>query len=120
MTENIKNFLIDIDGTVCDDIPNEEWERYSSAKLFPDAKERLLKWHEDGHKIYFFTAREEKHRDITEKWLNDNGFEYHGLIMGKPRGGNYHWIDNLTVKATQYLGSFTELVKTNKNIETFE
>ena len=49
-----------------------------------------------------------------------NGFKYHGLIMGKPRGGNYHWIDNLKVQATQYLGSFTELKKTNKIIETFD
>ena len=27
----IKNYLIDIDGTICDDIPNEEPERMASA-----------------------------------------------------------------------------------------
>jgi len=25
--EGVKNFLIDIDGTICDDVPNEEPER---------------------------------------------------------------------------------------------
>jgi hypothetical protein len=39
--------------------------------------------------------------------------------MDKPRGGNYHWIDNLKVQATQYLGKFTELKKENKTIEIF-
>ena len=29
----IKNYLIDIDGTICDDIPNEEPERMATAKL---------------------------------------------------------------------------------------
>ena len=33
MPEEIKNYLIDIDGTICDDIPNEEPERMATAKL---------------------------------------------------------------------------------------
>jgi|TARA_R110000823_G_scaffold313593_1_gene441455 hypothetical protein len=116
----IKNYLIDIDGTICDDIPNEQPELFATAEVYPDALVRLNKWCEDGHKITFFTARLEEHRAVTEVWLNKSGFKYHGLIMGKPRGGNYHWIDNLKVQATQYLGSFTELKKTNKIIETFD
>ena len=32
-----KNYLIDIDGTICEDIPNEEWKKFSSAKRFDDA-----------------------------------------------------------------------------------
>lgn len=31
--------------------------------------------------------------------------------MGKPRGGNYHWVDNHLVKATRYNGKFTDLVE---------
>jgi len=116
----IKNYLIDIDGTICDDIPNEKPELFVTAEVYPDALERLNKWYEEGHKITFFTARLEEHRGVTEVWLNKAGFKHHGLIMNKPRGGNYHWIDNLKVQATQYLGSFTELKKTNKIIETFD
>jgi len=115
-----KNYLIDIDGTICEDIPNEHSNKFLEAKVFPDALERLNKWYDEGHVITFFTARESKDRDITEYWLDVNGFKYHGLIMDKPRGGNYHWIDNLKVQATQYLGNFTELKKTNKTIETFD
>ena len=29
--EGIKNFLIDIDGTICDDVPNEEPERMKTV-----------------------------------------------------------------------------------------
>jgi len=31
LPEHIKNYLIDIDGTICDDIPNEEPERMLTA-----------------------------------------------------------------------------------------
>ena len=33
LPEGIKNYLIDIDGTICDDIPNEEPERMATAPL---------------------------------------------------------------------------------------
>ena len=114
-----KNYLIDIDGTICEDIPNEDWRKFSGAKRFDDALEIINKWYKEGHTITFFTAREEKHRAITEMWLHTNQFKFSGLIMNKPRGGNYHWIDNLKVQATQYLGKFTELKKENKTIEIF-
>ena len=34
LSEGIKNYLVDIDGTICDDIPNEEPERMATAKLY--------------------------------------------------------------------------------------
>jgi hypothetical protein len=70
----IKNFLIDIDGTVCEDIPNEEPERMETAQVFPEAIEIVNKWFNEGHIITFFTSRTEDHREVTEKWLNDHGF----------------------------------------------
>ena len=115
-----KNYLIDIDGTVCDDIPNEEPERMETAKLYPDALETTNKWFDEGHVITYFTSRTEEHREVTEKWLDKNGFKYHALLMGKPRGGNYHWIDNHLVKATRFNGKFTDLIKKEKTIEVFE
>ncbi len=120
LPEGMKNYLIDIDGTICDDIPNEEPERMATAEHFPDALETLNRWYEEGHIIYFFTSRTEEHRGVTEKWLEEKGFKYHGMLMGKPRGGNYHWIDNHLVKATRYEGKFTDLVKREVNIEVFE
>jgi len=120
---NKKVFLIDIDGTICDDIPNEEAERFATAEHFPDALETINKWYDDGHHISFFTARTSEHREVTEQWLKDKGFKYHGLITDKPRavnGEEYHWIDNKPVKATTYLDSFTDLVKVTKEIEVFK
>lgn len=120
LPEHIKNYLIDIDGTICDDIPNEEPERMVTAELYPDALETINRWFEEGHVITFFTSRVEEHRAVTEEWLKKNGFNYHGLLMGKPRGGNYHWIDNHIVRATRFEGKFTDLVEKNVSIQVFE
>jgi uncharacterized HAD superfamily protein len=120
LPEKIKNYLIDIDGTICDDIPNEEPERMESAKVYPEALITLNKWFEEGHIITFFTSRIEVHRQVTENWLNKHGFKYHGLLMNKPRGGNYHWIDNHMVRATRYQGKFTDLVEKNIKIQVFK
>ena len=120
LPSHIKNYMIDIDGTICDDIPNEEPERMVTAQLYPDALETINKWFEEGHIITFFTSRIEEHRTVTENWLNIHGFNYHGIVMGKPRGGNYHWIDNHIVKATRFEGKFTDLVASNEIIEVFK
>lgn len=120
LPNNIKNFLIDIDGTVCDDIPNEEPERMLTTLPYPDALKILNKWYEEGHIITFFTSRTEEHREVTETWLRKHSFRYHALLMGKPRGGNYHWIDNHIVKATRFKGKFTDLVVENHGIEVFK
>lgn len=120
LPEDVKNYLIDIDGTICDDIPNEEPERMATAKLYPDALETLNKWYDEGHIITFFTSRVEEHRQVTEEWLDKHGFKYHGLLMGKPRGGNYHWIDNHLVRATRYKGTFSDLVDKTMTIQVFK
>lgn len=120
LPDHVKNFLIDIDGTICDDIPNEEPERMATAELYPDALETINKWFDEGHNITFFTSRVEEHRKVTEDWLDRHGFRYHGLLMGKPRGGNYHWIDNHIVRATRYDGKFTDLVDEKVSIQVFK
>ena len=91
-----------------------------TAELYPDALVTLNKWYDEGHIITFFTSRTEEHREYTEIWLKKHGFKYHGLLMGKPRGGNYHWVDNHLVKATRYNGKFTDLVEKNVSIQVFD
>ena len=120
LPEGIKNYLIDIDGTITDDVPNEEPERMATCEPFPDALATLNKWYDEGHIICFFTSRTEEHREVTETWLNKHGFKFHSLLMGKPRGGNYHWIDNHLVKATRYTGKFTDLVEREVTIQVFD
>jgi len=120
LPENIKNYLIDIDGTITEDVPNEQPERMATCLPFEDALSTLNKWYDEGHIVTFFTSRTEEHRTVTEQWLKLHGFKYHGILFGKPRGGNYHWIDNHLVKATRYKGKFTDLVTQIKEIEVFE
>jgi trehalose-6-phosphatase len=110
LPEGIKNYLIDIDGTITEDVPNEEPERMLTI---------INEWFDQGHIITFFTSRTEDHRRVTQVWLDSHGFKYHGLLMGKPRGGNYHWIDNHIVRATRYDGIWSDLVKKNVTIEVF-
>ena len=118
--DDTKNYLIDIDGTICDDIPNEQAQRMVTANVYEDALETLNKWYNQGHIITFFTSRLEVHRKVTEDWLEEKGFKYHGILMNKPRGGNYHWVDNHIVRATRFSGKFTDLVEEEVKIQVFQ
>lgn len=119
LPDGVKNYMIDIDGTITDDVPNEEPERMSTVLPYEGSIEMINEWYEQGHIITFFTSRTEEHREITEEWLNKYGFKYHGMLMEKPRGGNYHWIDNHIVRATRYNGKWTSLEVQQKNVEVF-
>jgi len=120
LPDGVKNYIIDIDGTICDDVPNEEPERMATCKPYPDALKTINGWFDDGHIITYLTARLTEHYDVTKEWLDKHGFKYHALMVGKPRGGNYHFIDNHVIKATRYLGKFTELTTKTTTIEVFE
>lgn len=118
-----KIFLIDIDGTISEDIKNEQSYLYPTAKVIDGSLDIINKWYDEGNIITFFTARESKDREITEKWLTENGFKYHGLVMDKPRikdGQEYVWIDNRKVRAITYLGTWSELVTVKKEIQIFK
>jgi hypothetical protein len=53
LLNGLKNFIIDIDGVICDDIPNEESERMVTANEIPKSKETINKWYDEGHIITF-------------------------------------------------------------------
>jgi len=96
-------WLIDIDGTVCEDIPNEESSRFVTARVIPGALEKVIKLYNEGGRITFFTSRTTEHADATEEWLDRNGFPYESVCYNKPRindGEEYHWVDNKPVKST--------------------
>ena len=42
LPEGVKNYLIDIDGTITEDVPNEEPERMGTCMPFDDALKTLL------------------------------------------------------------------------------
>ncbi len=120
LPEGMKNLMIDIDGTVCEDVPNEEPWRMETAELYDGVVKVINGWYEEGHVITFFTSRLSEHSEVTEAWLDKHGFRYHAVLYNKPRGGNYHWIDNHTVRATRFEGKFTNFVKKTVEVEVFE
>ncbi len=124
LNKKMKVMLIDIDGTICDDVKNEDSHLYYEAKIISGSLEQINKWYEEGNIITFFTARENKDRVVTENWLRENGFKYHGLVMDKPRCLNnedeYVWIDNRKVRGVTYLGVWSDLIEVEKKILAFK
>lgn len=116
--------LIDIDGTICDDIKNEDSHLYIDAKPIDGSIDQINKWYDEGHIITFFTAREEKDRDVTINWLNNHNVKHHGLIMGKPRCVNaddeYFWVDNRPVRGVTYKGVWGDLTEKMVKIKTMD
>jgi uncharacterized HAD superfamily protein len=121
-----KIFIVDIDGTICEDIKNEEGsQRMLEAAPFKGSIEAVNRWHDEGHFICFFTARTNEHRAATEQWMMKNGVKYHQIIYNKPRKispfSEYHFIDNAPIRATKFSGKMTpKFVKQIKEIEVFE
>ena len=120
LPDGVKNYLIDIDGTITDDIPNEEPWRMETSLPYDGSVEIINSWFDDGHIITFFTSRTDDHEIVTKQWLDKHGFKYHNILFNKPRGGNYHWIDNHIVRATRYDGRWSELIKKEHKIEVFK
>ena len=89
LPEEVKNFLIDIDGTITEDVPNEEPDRMGTVEPYPDALVIINKWYNEGHIITFFTSRTDEHKVITEKWLSKHGFKFHGLLLWNQSSARY-------------------------------
>ena len=120
LSEGTKNYLIDIDGTITEDVPNEEPERMSTCLPYDGSVDMINTWYDQGHIVTFFTSRTDEHEVVTKQWLDKHGFKYHGILFNKPRGGNYHWIENHIVRATRYNGKWTPLTTINATIQVFE
>lgn len=120
LPNGIKNYLIDIDGTITEDVPNENLIRMESVHPYDGSVEIINKWYDEGHIITFFTSRTNEHEVVTKQWLDKHGFKYHNLLLNKPRGGNYHWIDNHIVRATRYEGKWTPMTTKEHIIEVFQ
>jgi uncharacterized HAD superfamily protein len=119
-----KIFIIDIDGTVCEDIKNEEGQdRMAKAKPYEDVIRQINRWHKGGNFICFFTARTLDHKTVTEAWLKQNGAEYDQIIYGKPRRigdyTEYHFIDNAKIRATTYTGKIGDFITRTREILVF-
>lgn len=121
----LKIYVIDIDGTICENIRNEDGEeRMRKAAAIPEAISQINRMYDEGHYICFFTARTDEHEAATRAWLKEHDVKYHQLILNKPRKlapyTEYHFIDDSHVKATTFKGKFTPFVRKKMEIEVFE
>lgn len=71
----------DIDGTVMTQGSPEK--DYRDSEPMPEMVEYVNELYENGHEIYFFTARHFKHFVYTNQSLLNAGFKFHGLVMNK-------------------------------------
>lgn len=88
----------DIDG--CTMTQGSPENNYTDSSPIPEMILVVNELYDNGHEIYFFTARHFKHFLFTEKTLKDAGYKYHGLIMNKPAADIY--IDDRAFKLNNY------------------
>ncbi len=88
--------LIDIDGTVCTE--ESPFDR-PLARPLPGAVEGVNQLVDEGHTVVFWTGRGWDQYRVTKNWLDDHGFKYAQILMGKP-------IANLIIddRARQFTG----------------
>ncbi|MFP3190864.1 MAG: phosphoheptose isomerase [Thermoproteota archaeon] len=123
--KKLKIFIIDIDGTICENIRNEEGiERMRNAKPYWDSIKKINELYDQGHYICFFTARTDEHKEVTIEWLKRHGVKYHQIIFNKPRKvdpyDEYHYIDDVHVRATTYKGKFSDFKLKQIYAEVFD
>ena len=63
----VKNYLIDIDGTITEDVPNEEPERMATCLPFLDALKTCNSWYDEGtHDLLFHIPNRVSQRRDSE------------------------------------------------------
>lgn len=98
-------FVIDIDGTICTE--ERQFSR-SMAEPLDGAIEALRALKDSGHTIILYSARTWAEYEMTVKWLNDHGFQYDQLVLGKPQGDV--WIDDRAVRFTRWSEILEDLI----------
>lgn len=98
--------VIDIDGTICttdqvnwNDV-DEYPEEFDKALVIPRALEVVNELYKMNYQIVFYTARRERARNVTERWLRKHGFKYHHLFMDKVVGDVY--IDDRAINGFEW------------------
>lgn len=77
--------LCDIDGTIALHNGRSPFDYdKASEDTFDPRMKSLLNGLSQCYKIIFFSGRSEDSRNVTQKWLEDNGFGEHQLYMRKP------------------------------------
>jgi hypothetical protein len=104
-------YVIDIDGTICENGKCIGCKYEGSIPLL-DRIDKINKLYDEGNIIKYFTARgmgrynddckkaKEKFYSLTEMQLELWGCKYHTLILGKPSGDVY--VDDKGINSNEF------------------
>ncbi len=84
-----KTIMVDLDGVLCTE---EAFFDRPLARPMAGACAALKKLRAAGYTIVVYTARGWGEYRVTKQWLDEHGFVYDGLHMGKPVADV--WIDD--------------------------
>ena len=73
--------LIDIDGTIC---PEGSPGDRPQVEPLPGAVSAVNRLTDGGHVVVLWTGRGWDEYIATKTWLDDHGFRYAQILMGKP------------------------------------
>jgi hypothetical protein len=89
--------MVDLDGVLCTE---EVFLERPLAQPIAGAREALQKLRAAGYIVVIYTARGWGEYRVARQWLDDHGFEYDGLHMGKPVADV--WIDDRAIRFTDW------------------
>lgn len=75
-------WILDLDGTI---VKHNSYRVHGRDSFLPGAKEFLEKL-PTGDMLVFITSRADVHREMTEKFLKENGIRYDHIIFNAPYG----------------------------------
>lgn len=99
-----KTIMVDLDGVLCTE---ETFHDRPLAEPIAGACEALRKLRAAGHTVVIYTARGWGEYRVTQHWLDEHGFEYDGLHMGKPVADV--WIDDRAIQFTDWKATLGKL-----------
>lgn len=89
--------MVDIDGVICTE--EKTFER-PLARPIDGAQEAIAALRKAGHTVVLYTGRGWPEYRATKAWLDQHGFEYDGIQMGKPIADI--WIDDRAIRFTNW------------------
>lgn len=99
-----KTIMVDLDGVICTE---ESFFDRPLSEPIAGARVALRKLRAAGHTVVIYTGRGWGEYRGTKRWLDEHGFEYDGLHMGKPIADV--WIDDRAIRFTSWPEALKQL-----------
>ena len=99
-----KTIMVDLDGVLCTE---EAFLERPLAKPLAGARAALERLRAAGYTVVVYTARGWGEFRVAKQWLDEHGFVYDGLHMGKPVADI--WIDDRVVRFTDWKSALAQL-----------